>query len=239
MNLFEWLKPHKRTQPQALTPLQFSRLSQLRHARPLSEQALRDQRWVVLDLETSGLNMSRDEVLSIGAVVIEDGAIDLGQQFERTLLRPDHKLNPSVLIHGLGPSAIAAGAEPVEALLDFMEFLGDSPVLAFHAPFDQHMIGRALKESLGYRLQHHFFDAAEMAPMLCPQASFRHAGLDDWTGFFGLHAEERHHASADALVTAELALILFSHARRQDIDSPARLDQCLSQWRRRQKSHSF
>ncbi|MEQ7920041.1 3'-5' exonuclease [Xanthomonas sp. WHRI 1810A] len=239
MKLFEWLRPPKRPQPQALTPRQLVRLTQLPRSKPLSEQPLRDQRWVVLDLETSGLNMSRDEVLSIGALVIEDGAIDFAQQFERTLLRTDHKLNPSVLIHGLGPSAIAAGTEPVEALLDFMEFLGDSPVLAFHAPFDQHMIGRALKESLGYRLQHHFFDVAEMAPMLCPQATFRQAGLDDWTGFFGLHAEERHHASADAMVTAELALILFSHARRQDIDSPARLDQQLSQWRRRQKSHSF
>jgi DNA polymerase-3 subunit epsilon len=143
------------------------------------------------------------------------------------------------LIHRLGPSAIAAGSDPVEALLDFMEFVGDSTLLAFHAPFDQHMIGRALKESLGYRLQNWFFDVAEIAPFLCPQACLRQAGLDDWTGFFGLHAQDRHHASADALVTAELALILFSHARRQGIDSPARLEHCLAQWRRSQQSHSF
>ncbi len=239
MNLFQWLKPAKRAKTPDLTPAQLQRLSQLPRATALSEKPLRQQRWVVLDLETSGLNMNSDEVLSIGAVVIEDGAIDLGQQFERTLLRPDHKLSPSVLIHGLGPSAIAAGSEPVEALLDFMAFVGDSPLLAFHAPFDQHMISRALKESLGYKLQHAFLDVAEIAPLLCPHACLRQAGLDDWTGFFGLQAEERHHASADALVTAELALILFSHARRQDIDSPARLEQCLAKWRRRQQSHSF
>jgi DNA polymerase-3 subunit epsilon len=239
MNLFQWLKPPKRAKAPDLTPEQLQRLSELPRPAALNENPLRQQRWVVLDLETSGLNMSRDEVLSIGAVVIEDGAIDLGQPFERTLLRPDHKLSPSVLIHGLGPSAIAAGSEPVEALLDFMEFVGDSPLLAFHAPFDQHMIGRALKESLGYRLQHPFLDVAEIAPMLCPQACLPKAGLDDWTGFFGLHAEERHHASADALVTAELALILFSHARKQAMDSPALLDQCLAKWRRRQQSHSF
>jgi DNA polymerase-3 subunit epsilon len=239
MNLFHWLKPASKPKAPDLTALQLERLNTLSPASPLSERPLREQRWVVLDLETSGLNMNRDQVLSIGAVVIEDGAIDLGQQFERTLLRINHKLSPSVLLHGLGPSAIAAGSEPVEALLDFMAFLGDSPVLAFHAPFDQHMLARALKESLGYRLQHPFFDVAEIAPMLCPQACLRQAGLDDWTGFFGLHAEERHHASADALVTAELALILFSHARRQEMDSPARLEQCLGQWRRRQQSHSF
>jgi DNA polymerase III subunit epsilon len=239
MNLFQWLNPNRRPKAADLTPEQLERLSELPRAAVLGGNSLRQQRWVVLDLETSGLNMNRDQVLSIGAVVIEDGAIDLGQQFERTLSRPDHKLSPSVLIHGLGPSAIAAGSEPVEALLEFLEFVGDSPLLAFHAPFDQHMIGRALKESLGYRLQHPFLDVAEIAPLLCPQACLRQAGLDDWTGFFGLHAGERHHASADALVTAELALILFSYARRQDMDSPAQLEQCLAKWRRRQQSHSF
>ncbi|MCS3471662.1 DNA polymerase-3 subunit epsilon [Pseudomonas sp. JUb42] len=237
MNLFEWLRPKAKAAP--LSSEQERRLGQLHAFTSLGEHSLRQQRWVVVDLETTGLNMSRDQVLSIGAVVIEDGAIDLSQQFEQTLLRVDHKPGPAVLIHGLGPSAIAAGNEPVEALLDFMEFVGDSPLLAFHAPFDQHMLGRALKDSLGYRLQHAFLDVADIAPMLCPQANFRQAGLDDWTGFFGLHAEERHHASADAMVTAELALILFSHARRQQIDSPARLEQCLGQWRRRKQSHSF
>jgi DNA polymerase-3 subunit epsilon len=239
MNLLQWLKPPKRRKSPDLTPEQRARLNSLPPAAVLSAGSLRQQRWVVMDLETSGLNMNRDEVLSIGAVVIEDGAIDLGQPFERTVLRTDHKLSPSVLIHGLGPSAIAAGSEPVEALLDFMAFVGDSPMLAFHAPFDQHMLGRALKESLGYKLQHPFFDVAEIAPMLCPQACLRQAGLDDWTGFFGLHAEERHHASADALVTAELALILMSHARRQDMDSPMQLEQGLAKWRRRQQTHSF
>jgi DNA polymerase-3 subunit epsilon len=235
MNLFAWLRPPVPT----LDARQRQRLENLAPRGAPNEQPLRQQRWVVIDLETSGLNMNRDQVLSIGAIVIEDGAIDFGQQFERTLLRPDHKLSPAVLLHGLGPSAIAAGSEPVEALLDLMAFVGDSPLIAFHASFDQHMLSRALKDSLGYRLQHSFFDIAEMAPMLCPNAGIRQAGLDDWTAFFGLQAGERHNASADALVTAELALILFSYARRQQIDSPARLDQCLSQWRRRQQSHSF
>lgn len=235
MNLFAWLRPHA----PHLNARQQQRLEQLAPGAALNKNPLREQRWVVLDLETTGLNLNRDQVLSIGAVVIEDGAIDFSQQFERTLLRPDHKLSPSVLIHGLGPSAIAAGSEPVDALLDLMEFVGSSPLMAFHAAFDRHMLGRALKDSLGYRLQHSFFDVAEMAPMLCPQAHIRQGGLDAWTAFFGLQAGERHHASADALVTAELALILFSYARRQEVDNPANLDQQLGHWRRRQQIHSF
>lgn len=236
MKLFSWLRP---APCPTLNVEQQQRLTQLPGATPLSDCSLREQRWVVVDLETSGLNLNKDQVLSIGAVVIEDGAIDFSQQFERTLHRRAHKLAPSVLIHGLGPSAIAAGCDPAEALLDFMEFVGDSPLLAFHAAFDQHMLGRALKDSLGYRLQHTFLDVAEIAPLLCPQAHIREAGLDDWIDWFKLQVSERHNASADAMATAELALILFSRARAQQIHSPLNLQQRLGQWKRRQQAPSF
>nr|WP_314478070.1 3'-5' exonuclease [uncultured Pseudomonas sp.] len=229
MSLFAWLRPNA---PQ-LGHAECERLAALPRPTALGCCSLREQRWVVLDLETSGLNTNRDQVLSIGAVAIDDGAVDFAQQFERTLYRPEQKTNPSVLIHGLGPSALAAGCNPVDALLDLLDFIGNSPVLAFHAPFDERMLARALKQSLGHRLQSPFLDVAELAPMLNPDTVLREAGLDDWVARFGLQVQERHHASADAQVTAELALILFSQARRQRLDSPAQLAQALSRWRRR------
>lgn len=235
MSLFSWLRS-----PSTPVSAQVQqRLAQLPVVTELSECTLREQRWVVLDLETTGLNLNKDRVLSIGAVVIEDGAIDFAQQFERTLQCRELKISPSVLIHGLAPSAIAAGSDPAEALLDLMEFIGDSPVLAFHAPFDQHMLGRALKEHLGHKLQHVFLDVADIAPLVCPQAQIREAGLDEWIEWFKLEVFERHNASADALATAELALILFSRARAQQIHSPRNLQQRLSQWKRRQQAPSF
>ncbi|SFB33230.1 DNA polymerase-3 subunit epsilon [Pseudomonas sp. NFIX10] len=235
MNLFSWLRPAQPTLPDALQ----RRLERLPAPSPLGEGDLREQRWVVLDLETTGLNLNKDQVLSIGAVVIEDGAIDFSQQFERTLQCDQQKLGPSVLIHGLAPSAIAAGSAPAEALLAFMAFVGDSPLLAFHAPFDSHMLGRALKDHLGYRLQHPFLDVADLAPMLCPQANLRKSGLDEWIDWFKLQVFDRHNASADALATAELALILFSRARQQQIHSPLDLQQRLGQWKRRQQAPSL
>jgi DNA polymerase-3 subunit epsilon len=235
MSLFSWLRPAS-----PVVPVDFQqRLAKLPAITELRECTLREQRWVVLDLETTGLNLNKDRVLSIGAVVIEDGAIDFSQQFERTLQCRELKLSPSVLIHGLGPSAIAAGSEPAEALLELLEFMGDSPVLAFHAPFDQHMLGRAVKEHLGHKLQQVFVDVADIAPLVCPQAQIREAGLDEWIEWFRLEVFERHNASADALATAELALILFSRARGQQIHSPLNLQQRLSQWKRRQQAPSF
>ncbi|HZX16802.1 MAG TPA: 3'-5' exonuclease [Pseudomonas sp.] len=222
----------------ALTQLQLERRGKLAEPGAFDERPLHQQRFVILDLETSGLNMRRDQVLSIGAVVIENGAIDLSQQFECTLQRDGHQASASTLIHGIAPNEIANGEDPAEALLSFMEFVGDSPLLAFHAEFDQRMLARALKQSLGYRLRHAFFDVAEIAPLVCPKANLPHAGLDDWTEHFGLQVQQRHHASADALVTAELALILFNKARQQQLDNlPALLQQLNS--RRRQIAHSI
>ncbi len=235
MNLFNWRK----TRGPSLNAEQLQRREQLLPAAAASELPLHQQRWVVLDLETSGLNTNRDLVLSIGAIVIEDGAIDLGQQFECTLQRDAQPTNDSVLIHGLGPSAIAAGVAPAEGLLGCMEFIGASPVLAFHAPFDQRMLSRALYDSLGYKLQHLFIDLADVAPLLYPDAGIRKGGLDDWVRYCGLHVQERHNASADALVTAELALILFSRARRQGLDSLVELQLRAQSWRRRQTAPSL
>ncbi|MET1077113.1 MAG: 3'-5' exonuclease [Pseudomonas sp.] len=233
-----WL-PWGRTAAPTLSAEQRQRLAALPVPLGSSQQPLNRQRFVVLDLETSGLNTQRDRVLSIGAWVIEDGAIDLGQQFECTLCHLDQPVNASVLIHGLAPSTLAAGREPVAALLDCLAFLGDSPLLAFHAPFDQRMLGRAVDQQLGQRLASEFLDIAELAPLLNPQVVLRNAGLDDWTAHFGLRAQQRHSASADALVTAELALILFHQARRQGLDSLDALQRRLAQWRRRQHSPAF
>ena len=101
------------------------------------------------------------------------------------------------------------------------------------------LLGRALKEHLGHKLQQVFLDVADIAPLVCPQANIREAGLDEWIDWFRLEVFERHNSSADALATAELALILFSRARGQQIHSPLNLQQRLSQWKRRQQAPSF
>ena len=233
--LLGWLA---RSKAEQLTPDQQIRRDALPAPRTLDNCPLHEQRMVVLDLETTGLNTNRDHVLSIGALVIEDGSIDLGSQYESTL-QGDHKVSESILIHGLAPRTIAAGLEPSQALLDFLDFLGDSPVIGYHAPFDQRMLARALKSTLGYELRHHFFDLAEVAPMLCPEANIYKGSLDAWVEHFGLQVLARHSASADALVTAELALILFSRAHRQGIDSLVSLEERLNSWRRRQQAHSL
>lgn len=202
----------------------------------ITDQPLSQQRFVVVDLETSGLNTLKDKILSIGAVSIENSAIALGNQFSCTLRRKGHTVTESVLIHQIPPSEVAAGVRPEKALLSFMEYVGSSPLLAFHAPFDQRMLARELDDAFAYNLRHPFYDVAEIAQLLCPEHAMRNPGLDDWVRFFGLQVLQRHNASADALVTAELMLILLKRAERQGIENLAALDISLQNWRRRQQN---
>lgn len=201
-----------------------------------SEQPLDQQRFVVVDLETSGLNTLKDKILSIGAVTIDQSAIALGHQFSCTLRRANHAVSESVLIHQIPPSEVAAGVRPENALLSFMEYVGSSPLLAFHASFDQRMLVREMDDAFAYPLRHAFYDVAEIAPLLYPEHGMRTPGLDDWVKFFNLHVLQRHNANADALVTAELMLILLKRAKQQGIHTLADLDISLKNWRRRQQS---
>lgn len=229
MNPLGWL--HRR-RTGLLSEQQQQRCAQLPLPQPLDSTALGAARLVVVDLETSGLNVHRDRILSVGAVVIENQCIDLGSQYECTLYRENHQVSESILIHGIAPSAIAQGVDAADALLDFMDFSGECVFIAFHAAFDQRMLLRGLRLDLGYKLRHKFIDAAELAPMLCPEANLPQGSLDEWQAYFGLQNSQRHNAAADALATAEIMLILLAKARAQGLGTLAEVKSRLGQWRR-------
>ena len=70
MSKFTWFTGQR----PALTQAQLTRRQALAETCYLNDGPLNEQRLVVLDLETSGLTMRRDQVLSIGAVVSNSNA---------------------------------------------------------------------------------------------------------------------------------------------------------------------
>ncbi|WP_165854818.1 PolC-type DNA polymerase III [Marinobacter sp. JSM 1782161] len=198
-----------------------------------------EQRLIVLDLETTGLNTGKDQVIAIGAVAIDGLSIPLRDQFDLVLRRPELDIRETVLIHGIGPEALTRGHETEEALLRLLLWMDGDPVLAFHADFDRRFLERTLKTQLGYGASHTWLDVAEILPALFPGALPDKARLDDWVDHFALEVSERHHAAADAMATAELALIALHYARRQGIESLGQLEHKLRVGRRLKsmKSH--
>lgn len=175
-------------------------------------------RWVVVDCETSGLEVSRDRLLSIGAVAVRAGRVELADAFSRLLRQAQASASENILVHGIGAQAQASGDEPRRVLEDFVAYAGQAPLVAFHAPFDRAMLERAARAQ-GLRWRRQWLDVAELLRVLFPAHAKRCRGLDDWLGAFGIAHDARHDALGDALATAQLTLIALEAAGRHGFAS--------------------
>lgn len=169
-------------------------------------------RYVVVDVETSGLDLRRDRVISIGAVALNARLIDFSDCFEIVLRQAQASADANVLIHGIGGERQRGGADPAEGLLEFLEYLGGATPVAFRADFDQTMLEREARETLGIELRRPFVDLAWLLPALFRGRECR--SLDEWLGAFGIAMLERHQALADALATAQLFQVALHAAAR-------------------------
>ena len=176
-------------------------------------------RWVVLDVESSGLDARRDRLLAIAAIGVRlranaQPAIDLGDSFEVVLRQGEVGVDKAnILLHGIGVGAQREGVEPRPALEAFAAWLGDAPLVAYHSAFDETLIQRAMQSVLGRRLANPWLDLAPVAAAVQPGVGAR--ALDDWLAHFDIPCAVRHQAAADTLATAELLLRLWPAIRTQ------------------------
>ena len=110
-----------------------------------------------------------------------------------------------------------AGRDPALAMLEFVEYAGSSPLVAFRAEFDQSMLVRAARTYLGVALSVPFIDLAFLLPALFRKAEC--SSLDDWLAHFGREAAARHDPVADAYETAQLMLIALAAADAVGMES--------------------
>ena len=223
-----------------LSPGLANRVGEWRERPATSEKTmLAEARFIVVDVETSGLDTRQDRLLSIGAVTVESLRLDTGASYETILRRDERSERENILIHGIGPQAQAAGEEPEEVLMRFLEFAGKETLVAFHATFDRTMLDRDLRETLGVRLPNAWIDLAQLAPALVPEARLPRAGLDEWLVYFSLRAHARHRAVDDAMATGELFLILLKRALAGGLDSVGALMAAAGEHQRKLQGGGF
>lgn len=177
-------------------------------------------RWVVLDVEASGLDAAHDRLLAIAAIGVHFGdgqpRIALADSFE-VVLRQDEDQAPHdpavILLHGIGVAAQRAGVQAQLAIERFAGFVGDAPLVAFHAAFDRTLIERQFAALRRAPLRNRWLDLDPLAAVLLPQV--RAHALDDWIAHFGIRCARRHNAVADTLATAELLLRLWPRLRQE------------------------
>jgi DNA polymerase-3 subunit epsilon len=177
------------------------------------------RRWIVLDVETSGLDPHSDRLLAIAAVALDVSpdferiAIVIGDSYEAVLKQEISSTKDNILVHHIGAQAQADGRPPLEVLEEFRAWVGNCPLLAFHSAFDEAMLSRAYALADLKPLQNEWLDIEPLAKITGVNPSLR--ALDDWLGHFGIECAVRHQAAADTFATAELLMRLWPYLKRE------------------------
>ena len=178
---------------------------------------LAEARYVVFDLETTGLQPSYgDRIVSIGAVVIEGGAIAQGRRFAR-FAQPGRPIpSASTAIHGITDAMVAHAPPWPEAVAAFHAFAGDSVLVAHNAAFDMACL-HAAEGQAGVRFSNPVLCSLRLSQWLDPDE--RDHGLDSIAARHGLVVAGRHDALGDAEATAVLFCDMLRRAEARRVAS--------------------
>lgn len=174
----------------------------------------RSQRYVALDFETTGLQRGRDEVVSIGAVPIVAGRVQLSSSYAVVVNGSVAPRADSIRIHQLRPADVRAGVDRDRAAGDLVSHLGDDPIVVWTAWVETEFIA-TLCGGRRRRWARRMIDVRHLAVRLDERSGLSRspARADDLAATasrFGIPPEGSHNALADAFVTAQLFIVVAS-----------------------------
>ncbi|KIA99521.1 PolC-type DNA polymerase III [Flavobacterium sp. KMS] len=174
----------------------------------LAKFETKSERFVVLSTETSGLNPSKDVILSIGSFAVVNNSIVIQDSFEAVLLQykffHDNGLTNEFIIE----SKMEKLAEP-DALRGLIEYIGNGILVGHHINFDVEMINAALEKLDCGRLKNEALDVDVMYRKL-HDINDRQFSLDELCEIYKIPKSERNSSSEDAYKIALLFLKLKS-----------------------------
>jgi DNA polymerase-3 subunit epsilon len=165
-------------------------------------------RFVVLSTETSGLNPSKDVIVSIGSFAIIDDRIIIGDSFEAVLLQYKFFHDNGLTNEFIVESKMQKLGEP-EAIQGLIEFIGNAVLVGHHVDFDVDMINEALERLDCGRLKNEALDIDVMYRKL-HDISNKQFSLDELCEIYKIPKSDRNSASEDAYKIALLFLKLKS-----------------------------
>jgi DNA polymerase-3 subunit epsilon len=200
-------------------------------APPGRDLPLEAARFVVVDLETTGLRPARAGICEIGAVRIE--ALLPAGTFQ-TLVDPGVALPPVVSgLTGIHDRDLRGAPRAPAAVTRFLAFAGADAVLVAHnARFDLAFLDREVELISGRRLAAPVVDTVGLARRLLAGRIPR-VGLASLAQFFGTSVRPCHRALPDAQATAEILVSLIGLAQERGARTVADLVDLSAPRRRR------
>ncbi len=112
----------------------------------------KDDEYVCFDCETTGLNPKVDEIISIGAIIIKGNQILHSQKFERFAKTTKPLSSESIKIHHIRECDIQNAQDIDLVIEEFLDFIGNRPLVGYFLEFDCAMINKYIKPKLGITL---------------------------------------------------------------------------------------
>jgi DNA polymerase III epsilon subunit family exonuclease len=154
--------------------------------------------FVVFDLETTAMKPENGYIVDIAALRLRNG--EIVDRFE-SMANPGRPI-VGHQVHGLSNDDVASAPTAAELLPHFVQWVGDTPVVAHNVAFDLPFITRHLPNDVEWQPSA-VFDTLELAYQLYPDAGTWK--LPDLVRFvFGRDHGAAHRAMPDAEATAEL-----------------------------------
>ena len=178
-----------------------------------NNQRISDARFVVIDTELTGLRSRKDSVISLGAVSMTGGIIEVGTEYYR-LIKPEGSLDSeSILIHEITPSEVLGKPSVAVVLDEFRRYLGNGVLVGYCIDIDLEFLNRSARKYCGFSFSAHsvdirlLFDWAKGRGLLsgkkilCMQPSYT---LYELAGLFDVDVSKAHNAIMDAYITAQI-----------------------------------
>lgn len=177
---------------------------------------LKNSRYIIFDTETTGFYPYQgDEIISIAAVVIENGVICAEQTFDQ-LVNPHRTIPPAVCtLTGITDDMVADQCGICTVLSDFLDFIGDSILVAHNAEFDLAFLNIKLNWYTQTEIYNPVIDTFKLGRALYPQLLSH--DLDTLIKYHGVEQRPRHTALGDALMTADVFLDYLKRLEKADI----------------------
>lgn len=177
---------------------------------PRARQDYRDTDFLAIDLETTGLDVRKDLILSVGYVVLHGKQIHLASARHR-LVRIDRSIpEASAVIHQITDDQAARGMELRDVMTELLEVLAGRVMIAHHAAIERGFLGNACRRLWGSGLPVSVVDTQVLARRHFERRQIPYKGSDLRLHALGdrynLPRYGAHHALSDALAAAELFL---------------------------------
>ena len=159
-------------------------------------------RYIIFDLETTGLSAATERIIEIGAVKVENG--EISESFD-LFVDPEKAITPEITrLTSITNEMVAGAPKEAEALEQFFRFCDGCDILVAHnADFDMGFLRAAIRRC-GREEDPVQIDTLVMARAMYPELK-KHK-LDTIAERLGVTQKHHHRADDDARVLAEIFL---------------------------------